>query len=128
MRAQRVYNLNLGIGPYDFEKSEIEELIENFDQDREKEEEDEEDEDNGDFLITNEQDNRGIILYYYSLFKNKNEKIFPKKSKEYQTIFNYFNMRNFDQKNIKNLILKTKIKILILKIQKIIQKRIIILI
>ena len=90
-------NLNLGVRPDDFEKSKIEELKEIINDDEDEKEDDEEDEDN-DFFNINEQDDKGIIIYYYSLFKNKNKKIIPKKSKEYVKITNYFMMRKFEQK------------------------------
>ena len=81
-------NLNLGVRPDDFEKSKIEKLKQKIKEDK-GENEEEEEEENESFNI-NEQDEKGIILYYYSLFINKNKKIFPEKSEEYLKIVKYF--------------------------------------
>ena len=87
-------NLNLGVRPDEFEKEKIKELKENIDED-DGEEQDEEDK--NEIFNINEQDEKGIIIYYYSLFKNKNKEVFPEKSEEYLKIVNYFTMKNFEK-------------------------------
>ena len=86
--------LPIGVAPGDFEISQIDKIKENIDED--EGEEDQEDEDQT--FKLKDQDEKCVILYYYSLFKNKNKAIFPDKSEEYLKIVNFFTMKNMEKK------------------------------
>ena len=88
------HGLNIGVRPDEFEKSKIEKIKENNDEDDEEDKEEEE----NDIFNLNEQDEKCIILYYYSLFKSKNKDIFPEKTEEYLKIVNYFTIKNIEKK------------------------------
>ena len=95
-------SLTIGVRPDEFVEEEILKIKENSDDD--DEEEQEEKEEGKKIFNLNEQDERCIILYYYSLFKSKNKDIFPEKSEEYIKIANYFTIKNM--KNQKDEIVK----------------------
>jgi len=90
-----IKNLNLGVRPDDFEKSKIEKFKQKIKEDNKENEEEEEEEGEKEAFNINDQDEKGIILYYYSLFANKNKKVIPEKSEEYLKIVNYFKIENF---------------------------------
>ena len=87
-------SINIGVRPDEFVKEEIVKIKENIDEDDEEEQEEE----GKEIFDLNEQDEKCIILYYYSLFKNKNKDIFPEKSEEYIKISHYFTIKNLKNK------------------------------
>ena len=86
-------SINIGVRPDEFVKEEIDKIKENIDEDDGEEQEEEKE-----IFNLNEQDEKCIILYYYSLFKSKNKQIFPEKSEEYIKISNYFTIKNMKNK------------------------------
>ena len=84
--------LSIGVRCDDFEKSNFKENIEH-----QNKIEDEDEEEDVCFTL-NEQDEKYIIIYYYSLFRDKNKDIIPEKSEEYLKIVNYFTMKNINKK------------------------------
>ena len=123
-------NANLEIRSDDFEEKEIDDIekeIEEKEKENDNEDDDDDDEDDDEkekkeknvikeeYIDINEQKNNVIILYYYSLFSNKEN--IPPLSKDTREIIDYFTMKNMNKfkinnNNEKEIIneIKTKIK------------------